>query len=511
MDRLLVLELRRMFPRAVLALLIVLLGLALALLPWKWAAGLVVGGIGLVGLLLRPQYVLCLLALAVPFGSIWTWQLGPVNVGAAEALVVLLLSCWLAQGIARRRIVIPRPPLVLPLLIFVAALLLSTLGAVSLELSAKEIAKWVQVLIVYLFMSAAVDEGSAKWVVGTLLLAGSAEAAVGIYQFLRQIGPEGFVLFGRFMRAHGHFGQPNPFAGYLGLGIPLAYALALQLFDRGRALPKDIPHGHSERSEACPEPGRRESQPHPATNLSCATGVYLIGAAAVVIMLAGMVMSWSRGGWIGVAAALLVVTVARSRRALVVAVVIGLVLAYWLLVGGAQYLPPALLQRVSDFIPYLSGVDVTRVEVTDANWAIIERMAHWWAAIGMFSDHPWGGVGIGNYPVAYAQYALSHWRDPLGHAHNYYLNLAAETGLVGLSAYLILFVVCFAQAWRVIRRTRGYWRAVALGVLGVLVHLSVHNLFDNLYVHSMNIQLALMLGLLSVAAGSKGSGHADRD
>jgi len=241
------------------------------------------------------------------------------------------------------------------------------------------------------------------------------------------------------------------------------------------------------------------------------TWVYLAGAAAAVIMLASMVMSWSRGGWIGVAAALLVVTVVRSRRALVVAVVIGLVLVYLLLVGGAQYLPPALLQRVSDFIPYLSGVDVTRVEVTDANWAIIERMAHWWAAIGMFSDLPWSGVGIGNYPVAYAQYALSHWRDPLGHAHNYYLNLAAETGLVGAVAYLLLFVACFAQAWRVIKRARGYWRGVALGVLGVLVHLSVHNLFDNLYVHSMSIQLALLLGLLSVAAGNKGSGYADRD
>ena len=339
--------------------------------------------------------------------------------------------------------------------------------------------------------------------VGSLLLAGSAEAAVGIYQFLRRIGPEGFVLFGRYMRAHGHFGQPNPFAGYLGLGIPLAYALALQLLDRRQAQPKETTHGHSEHNE--------QSQPHAATIPSRGMWVYLVGAAAVVVMLAAAVMSWSRGGWIGVAAALLVVTVMRSRRALVAAVVIGLLLVYLLLVGGADYLPPALLQRVSDFVPYVSGVDVTRVEVTDANWAIIERMAHWWAAIGMFSDLPWSGVGIGNYPVAYAQYAPSRWRDPLGHAHNYYLNLAAETGVVGVSAYLFLFVACFAQAWRVIKRTRGYWRAVALGVLGVLVHLSVHNLFDNLYVHSMNIQLALLLGLLSVAAGSKGSGYADRD
>jgi hypothetical protein len=136
--------------------------------------------------------------------------------------------------------------------------------------------------------------------------------------------------------------------------------------------------------------------------------------------------------------------------------------------------------------------------------------------------------------VAYPRYAIGRWRDPLGHAHNYYLNIAAEAGLVGLLAYLILFANCFAEAWRIIRLPgqdgrgfqaersdasdrgeilsvakndtggavvqRGFWRAVALGVMGILVHLSLHNLFDNLYVHDMNIQLGLALGLLLVAS-----------
>jgi putative inorganic carbon (HCO3(-)) transporter len=147
----------------------------------------------------------------------------------------------------------------------------------------------------------------------------------------------------------------------------------------------------------------------------------------------------------------------------------------------------------------VGDVDVASVEVNDANWAVIERMAHWQAAIGMFTDHPWLGVGIGNYAVAYPQYAVGRWRDPLGHAHNYYLNIAAEAGIIGLGAYLLLFGAGFAVAWRTIQRTQGYWRAVALGGLGILVHLSVHNLFDNLFVHSMNVQLGLVLGLLFLA------------
>jgi putative inorganic carbon (HCO3(-)) transporter len=476
--------------------LAILLGVALAVLPLKWTVLLLAGGIVLILLLIRPQVALCLLAFAVPFGSIRELSLGPVSVGGAELLIALLLSIWFAQMVVRRRIQVPRAPLLLPLSIFIAVLLLSLLPAQSLELSAKEIIKWVEVAILYGFMADALDERWGRWVVWSLLAAGSAEALVGIYQFLWRVGPEGFVLFGRFMRAYGHFAQPNPFAGYLGLGLPLAFALTLQSLPRQHSNPPAV-------READKVSGAASALQRVEQLLLRAMPV-----AAFGIMALAMIMSWSRGSWVGLVAALLVVTAARSRTALVTAVAIGLIVAYFLLAGGAQYLPPTLVQRVSDFLPFVGtpypllgvgDVDVASVEVNDANWAVIERMAHWQAAIGMFTDHPWLGVGIGNYAVAYPQYAVGRWRDPLGHAHNYYLNIAAEAGIIGLGAYLLLFGACFAVAWRTIQRTQGYWRAVALGGLGILVHLSVHNLFDNLFVHSMNVQLGLVLGLLFLA------------
>lgn len=517
MNRLLVLNLRLVAPKALLVVSVVVLGVALAFLPGRWAALLVVGGILLFALLIRPQCALCLLAFAVPFGAIRGWPLGPVNVGSAELLIFLLLAFWLARMIAARRIIIPQPPLVLPLLLFLTAIFLSTLVTSSLELSAKELVKWLEVLVIYLFVADMVDERWGRWVVWSLLAAGSAEALIGVYQFLRRVGPEGFILFERFMRAYGHFAQPNPFAGYLGLTLPLAYALTLEALEVWRL--------RVWRTQAGIRRALAQMMP------------YVAFVASFAVMSAAMVMSWSRGGWVGLAAALIVITVIRSRAALISVIAVGLVVTYLLLIGGAQYLPSALVQRVSDFMPYLGGVDVTRVDVTDANWAVIERMAHWLAAVGMFSDHPWLGVGIGNYPVAYPQYALGRWRDPLGHAHNYYLNIAAEAGIIGLGAYLILFGTCFVQAWRMIQYTRspaiscagrgpaisgtgrdptssyaerGYWRAVALGTLGVLVHLCVHNLFDNLFVHSMYVQLGLVLGLLVVARKSVDARHANR-
>jgi len=490
-------RLSRALPGLAVLVLVGALGLALAWLPWEWAAVLIVGCAAALVLLVRPELTLVLLAFAVPFGSIRELPLGPVNVGAADLLVGVLLAVWLGRMVAVRRIVIPRAPLLVPLLVFLGAISFSTLASVSLELSAKEIVKWFEVLIIYLFMASLnppevpQPTGGLNWSVLALLAAGSAEALVGVYQFLFRVGPEGFVLFGRFMRAYGHFAQPNPFAGYLGLGIPLAYALTLEGM---QIWPQRAAQARSGLRQALVQASQ-----------------YAAALAALCIMSLAMLMSWSRGAWVGLAAALVVVTVVRSRRALALAVALGLVLSYVLLIGGARYLPPALVQRVSDFLPYVGGVDVRAVQVTDANFAVVERMAHWLAAVGMFSDHPWLGVGIGNYPQAYSRYAIGRWRDPLGHAHNYYLNIAAEAGVVGLLAYLLLFGACLFYAWRVVLHARGYGRALALGALGVLVHLSVHSLFDNLFVHSMNVQVGLVLGLLATADASAGACDAHRD
>jgi len=44
-----------------------------------------------------------------------------------------------------------------------------------------------------------------------------------------------------------------------------------------------------------------------------------------------------------------------------------------------------------------------------------------------------------------------------------------------------------------------FWRAVLAGVFGGLIVFCVHNLFDSLFVHSVNIQIGVLLGLGVVA------------
>jgi len=445
--------------------------LALTALPVTWLA------VGLLALLMatlafvKPQTALYLLCFAVPFGSLFSVHLGGFSVGITDALVGLALAAWLARTIAfRQPIVWPR--LILPVLLFIGASTFSLVHAQSLPLAAKELAKWVELLVILLIVTDVVSRTGRHnhILVACLLSAGVAQAILGAYQFLTRSGPE-FFAFGRFLRAYGTFEQPNPFGGYMGLILPLALALVLGS------------HSHE----------------YPPWLKWLALG-------SLAVTGAGLAMSGSRGAWLGAAASISILTVAYGRQGRLFLLVGVLLVGAAGVLGGAALIPDQVIDRITGFVPLVSGLGagrtVTGIEVTDANYANLERLAFWQAAADMWSDRPWLGVGIGNYQAAYAQYSLPKWRTALGHAHNYYLNIAAETGLLGLSAYLALWT---ATIWRLAKTARGaqsaFVKALALGALGVVVHASVHNLVDNLWVHHMYIHTAIILGLAEMRAG----------
>lgn len=453
---------------AALFCLLVGLGVTIARAPLTWAVGLVVGLVAVGATLIRPALGVLLVVPAVPFGSLRQVSLGAMNVGATEVLVGLVVIAWLARMVARREIRIEWPALSLPVAVFMGVLLLSTLGSASLPHSLKELIKWAEVLALLVLVSTEIRGKWQRALIVAVLGTGALAALQGIYQFLFQVGPESFVLFGRFMRAYGTFEQPNPFGGYLGLTLPIAFGVVV--------------------AAVWPSAQRARRR------------WLLLAAGCGGLMLAALVMTWSRGAWLGLAAAvgtmILTVVVRRGRAALWVTV-LAMLVSYGLLAGGAARVPPSIVERFSDLVPFAGVTDVRGVEVTDANFAVVERMAHWQAALAMWTDHPWLGVGIGNYEVAYGEYALPLWSDPLGHAHNYYLNIAAESGVLGLAAYLLLWGTALAVAWRATASSAGWAWGIALGILGALVHLAVHNLFDNLFVHGMYLQIAILLGILS--------------
>ena len=65
------------------------------------------------------------------------------------------------------------------------------------------------------------------------------------------------------------------------------------------------------------------------------------------------------------------------------------------------------------------------------------------------------------------------------HAHNDYLNILAETGLVGLAGYLLGWAWIVWGTLRSLRHRDPLWRGLTLGLLGTWTHLAVHSTVDS--------------------------------
>jgi putative inorganic carbon (HCO3(-)) transporter len=467
--------------------------LAIALLTGTLAAvlppqiSLLLFGMAVLGVLSLIDVRVALLATLViaPFKQLIETELH-LSLDPGQLALLVTVGIWLARSIAdKRRLGIPWTPVYVPLAIFIFAASLSLWTALEPGTTLTELAKWIEVLIVIALVVSLGQTGGPTWIAAAVIISAAVQAIIGVYQFFGGSGaPPLWILDYRYFRAFGTFGQPNPFGAFMGLTLPLALGMS---------------YGAAQTAQRAYLDYRRFSD-KARRQQAISSGVYavlaLIGAGIIGV---GLLASWSRGAWLGAVAALLVMVLfAPKRRWLGVVMVTLLTLGLWLsLITGLA--PESLVARFTDFTQDLTGYEDVRGQViNDANYAVLERLAHWQAALGMAADAPWLGVGFGNYEAAYPRYALMNWPIALGHAHNYYLNLLAETGLIGLLGYLIAWGGVFGMTLRLLRCRAGIARGMALGLLGVWVHLSVHSLFDKLYVNNLFLHLGAMLGLIGI-------------
>jgi O-antigen ligase len=86
---------------------------------------------------------------------------------------------------------------------------------------------------------------------------------------------------------------------------------------------------------------------------------------------------------------------------------------------------------------------VSSIELTDESSSF--RLGLWEDAIKFIFSHPFYGVGLGNWKVESAQFWKSHGQEYLVpyHAHNDFLEVGTEMGLVGLLLYFSVFCLAF--------------------------------------------------------------------
>ena len=168
-------------------------------------------------------------------------------------------------------------------------------------------------------------------------------------------------------------------------------------------------------------------------------GWRILAILLLVATLACLGMTYARGACLVVAVVLAGYGALRDWRILLGIVVVG---------AGALLFDPVLADRLLSVF--------TRVDTSSEM-----RIAFWESTIAMVMDHPFLGIGWGMYFMVYPEYDFYLQGAPVQivHAHNMYLNYAAEIGIPGALSFLWFFFGSLVLALRVPRKTPP-WEAV---------------------------------------------------
>jgi O-antigen ligase len=168
----------------------------------------------------------------------------------------------------------------------------------------------------------------------------------------------------------------------------------------------------------------------------------LLAGGAGVLALCGMMLTLSRGAAVALGVVLLVAATVGFVRVRHIA------LAAVAIVGLTFAVAPDYITRVQS----LSAADSALATDSSADGAVVGRATENLAAYHAFADHPLLGVGPGQYFRQYSQkYANQlnlRFLDTNRRAHNLYLEIAADTGVVGLAAFLAIVIVTMLGLWR---------------------------------------------------------------
>ena len=240
-----------------------------------------------------------------------------------------------------------------------------------------------------------------------------------------------------------------------------------------------------------------------AVYLLCSVPLFLGGAAdgsnthtARVCNLIGffagvgcLILTWSRGAWLGIAAATLLFLLSFSRRSA------GCVALSLLPLGClSPYLPHNIVNRFVSIGSFSES-------------SIRYRLYTWRGVLRMIESHAWGiGVGSEAFYAVYPRYAVSG-TERVMHAHQLWLQITVELGVGGLIAFLWLTLLLFLCVCHGMRDLHGGARAQTVAGASALVGVLVMGFFDYVWYHMGLISLFFAVGAIATLPVSENMGE----
>ena len=374
----------------------------------------------------RPVYGLACLIASVPF-ALYRDVLGTTITLPKVVLLGTILGLATHAGILRRLRERPAPRLLTAGGLVLAATAISIAQASVWEPALRETLKALEYLAVFatafLCLRMDPDERILRWAIaatsGIVALMALAQEVLG--------SPSGLWLNNvAIPRIAGPLEGPNQLAGYLEISIGVLGAL------------------------------------------TCVRKTREVIAALALVAFAD-VLTFSRAGLIGAGVAIVVLAIVYRRSALTMLIPLGCGVALGMLVTGIwAHVAHTVVTgaKVSKDLLRISGA------ATGSSYAggVGTRAQLWRAAIVLWRQHPWLGVGAGNFELDLPRAGLTQIRT---HANSLYLQSLVEGGIPLFATTVALLVTAIATFARNAARS-----PFCAGALAATVALSVHQIFD---------------------------------
>ena len=284
-----------------------------------------------------------------------------------------------------------------------------------------------------------------------LIFMAAIEAAIGLAQYF-WAWPDGI--------ARGTYVNRNHFAGFLEMALPFAVLYPVAAIRRTRS--------------------RRHSPAGPV--LKAAPFLVMAG-----LILAGIVYSFSRMGYVASLVALFVMA----------AVPVGSrfsPLKRWIAIGGVALI---VLASFALLPPYRLIMRFSEITATDTLTSE-GRVELWGETLPLIATYPVFGCGLGGFESAFRPFRVSEPLSRADYAHNDYLQYLAEMGAVGFLLAGLLLIALFRAAARAAGCPQPETRWLGLATTGAMTAILLHSLADfNLYIPANAMCLAWITGIAS--------------
>lgn len=217
--------------------------------------------------------------------------------------------------------------------------------------------------------------------------------------------------------------------------------------------------------------------------------------AAFAVMLACLGLTFSRGSWVGFWFAMIVFVIV-SRKYFIPVLLVSLVflaifLPFLMKFRDVSFTTDSVslardygnIEQTPEHLSKLTQIERDRVVSAHKFSLGMGRFGFWEEATGLIKKYPFFGSGLNTYS-----------KLTTGYAHNCYLQMAGETGIVGLIAFLALIAVLF---WRSVHAYSSlndpFLESVLAGALAGLAGFLFQSFFDTtLY----SVQLANLMWII---------------